>query len=513
MQKLPVALTSGTIPVVSYARASADLRRDEHSVEDQHRINHETARRNGWVVVAEFTDNDKSAAKMDVVRDDFELLLKVLKAGRLSDGTTVSGLVVVADDRLVRRPGDYERVVDAFTHRDGRVYADKRQIKDLYSEDVESMGLFGAVISKMEVRKMQRRMRTSHQSRAQRGVPSGGPRPFGWKDDRRTLDPAEADLVRKAARDFIGGRSVYSIVMEWQRLGVKTSLGNDWISRSLKVVLTNPRLCGWREIGGELVRGPDGNPVEGVWETIISPEEWQTIRDMFDGRKGHFVRRNGELGPAHSPDYRDARYLLVGILRCGKTGPDGVLCNTKLRVTGQTDVRQHAYACPSKSEGGCGGVSRRGDLVDEFISEALLASLEDKEMARRQGVRPQEWAGAKELNDAQERLKALSVQWNSGGMSNDLFFQLAGDLEKTIARLRGESKKHTATVERDAARQVIDVEDFRRRWYLPEEEGGMPLSTKRAYLREAFRAVIVYPGIKGSKVFNPDLLDPIWSEG
>jgi hypothetical protein len=43
---------------------------------------------------------------------------------------------------------------------------------------VESMGLFGAVISKMEVRKMQRRMRRSHRARAEEGRPSGGPRPF-----------------------------------------------------------------------------------------------------------------------------------------------------------------------------------------------------------------------------------------------------------------------------------------------------------------------------------------------
>ncbi|GII59270.1 hypothetical protein Pth03_76590 [Planotetraspora thailandica] len=54
---------SDLVPVVSYARISADIKGDEHGVQDQHKVNGETARRHGWTVVHEYTDNDKSAAK------------------------------------------------------------------------------------------------------------------------------------------------------------------------------------------------------------------------------------------------------------------------------------------------------------------------------------------------------------------------------------------------------------------------------------------------------------------
>ena len=67
-------------PVVSYARISSDLRGDEHGVQDQHKLNRETAARHGWAVVFEFTDNDKSAAKAGVFRDAFKAMLKALKA-------------------------------------------------------------------------------------------------------------------------------------------------------------------------------------------------------------------------------------------------------------------------------------------------------------------------------------------------------------------------------------------------------------------------------------------------
>ncbi|TDC10860.1 recombinase family protein [Nonomuraea longispora] len=369
------------VPVVSYARISADIRRDEHGVQDQHRLNRETAERHGWTVVHEYTDNDKSAAKADVVRDDFEAILRALRAGELPNGTAVQGVVIVAEDRLARRPGDYERFVEAITSQDGRVFADARGTKDLYSEDTESMGLFGAVISKMEVRKMQRRMRRSHRTRAEQGLPVGGTRPFGWKPDRLTLDPEEAPLVRQAVLDLIAGRSLHSITNQWRREGAKTSLGNEWTTPSLKLNVQNPRICGWREINGELVRDPAGNPVVGQWEPIVTPEQWMAVKNIFDARKGHYIHRDGRIGHILTPDFREPNYLLTGFLRCGRAKPDGSLCNTSLRVTHSKDCVQHIYICPGKTVGGCGGLGRRGDMVDLFISEAVLAKLEQVQLA------------------------------------------------------------------------------------------------------------------------------------
>ncbi|MEV5408628.1 recombinase family protein [Thermopolyspora sp. NPDC052614] len=506
MQNVP-ALTSGSLPVVSYARASADKRKDEHSVEDQHRFNRQTAARYDWVVVHEFTDNDKSAAKADVVRDEFEIMLKVLRAGRLADGTPVQGVVVTADDRLVRRPGDYERFVEAITYRDGRVYADKKTgQKDLYSEDVESMGLFGAVISKMEVRKMQRRMRDSHRSRALRGKPGGGPRPFGWNADG-TLNKAEADLLRKAAEDLLSGRSQNSIVSEWQRKGVETSRGNVWTVNSLKAALRAPRICGYREINGELIRGADGEPVVGQWEAIIKPSQWAAIRELYDGRKRNAPGRS--IDRPHSEDYRDPTYLLSGILRCGRAN-DGLPCNTALRAKPQRDATYHAYGCPSKSEGGCGGVHRRGDLVDLFISEAVLAKLEEAQFTARADAG--EWDKQSELDATTEQLEELKQKWISKQVTNDMFFALAPRLEREVNRLRGEKAKFEAAAAREQIKASTDVAEIRRRWFLPESEGGLPISIKRTYIRRALHAVIVYPAVRGSKRFDPDLLEPIWRE-
>ncbi|MGO8979940.1 MAG: recombinase family protein [Streptosporangiaceae bacterium] len=498
------------VPVVSYARISADLKRDEHGVQDQHKVNTETAARYGWRVVHEFTDNDKSAAKITVIRDAFEEMLRVVRVGKLADATIVQGVVVVAEDRLARRPGDYERFVDAITYRDGCVYADQRGPKDLYNPDVENMGLVGAAFAKREVQNIQRRMRRSHRARAEQGRPVGGPRPFGWHGDRVTLDPREADLLRQAAKEFLGGRSLHSIVTEWQRFGVKTSLGNDWTTRSLKVSLSSPRICGLREIGGELVRDSDGNPVRGQWATILPPEDWTAIRAIFDGRKGYFVGRDMKVGRPHPVDYRDPAYLLSGILRCGRPAPGGTLCNTPLRVNLKKGATHHAYTCLSKAEGGCGGVSRRGDLVDLYISEAVLAKLGEAQFTAPDDSA--EWPAYQELAEAMSRREKLIRRYAANDVSSEAFYRLLPLLEQAINHLRAETSKHQASVKLRQARAMTDVAEIRRRWFLAEQDGGLPISTKRTYVREALHAVIVHPAGKGRKDFDPDLLEPIWRE-
>ncbi|MFE7140884.1 recombinase family protein [Streptomyces sp. NPDC057644] len=487
------------IPVVSYARISADTARDGHGVEDQHKVNAETAARLGWTIVHRYTDNDLSAAKAAVVRPDFEAMVKALKAGHLPSGQPVRGVIVVADDRLTRRAGDYERFVDALTYEEGRLYADAKGSKNLYSEDVESMGLFGVVISKMEVRKMQRRARRSHRARAELGIPVGGKRPFGWKDDRLTLEPEEAAWLAKGAREVIAGKSMHSILREWREAGVRTINDKEWASRSLKLALWNPRLCGWRKHNGELVRDANGVPVVGRWEPIITPKEWMAIDALFSARVGPNVKSDGTV-----TDYRTPSYLLTGILRCGKPGADGQICNSPLRAAMRTDLSGgYLYQCPSKEMGGCGGTGRNGAKTDEFVTEAVLAKLEER--AARTAYADGRWAGEDELDRLTRKQRKLLQAWQEDQISDELFFPENQRMESRVKELRADRTRHVFNQQR-AAEVTGDV---RERW----NSGRLDLAQKRALIREALHAVIVLPvGGGGRRAFNPDLLVPKWRD-
>lgn len=486
------------VPVVAYARISADLAKDGHGVEDQHRVNGESAAAQGWKVVHRYTDNDLSAAKADLIRPEFEDMLKALKKGHLPDGQRVQGAVVLADDRLVRRVGDYERFVDALTYEEGRVYADAKGAKDLYNEDVESMGLFGVVISKAEVRKVKRRTRRSHRRRAEQGIPVGGKRPFGWKGDKLTLESDEARVLGQAARDVIAGKSLHSVQLEWREAGIRTINGNEWASRSLKLALWNPRLCGWRKHNGELVRDVNGLPVVGRWETILSPKEWMAIDALFSSRVGPNIKADGTV-----TDYRTPSYLLTGILRCGKPKPDGGICNAPLRVSARTNLSGgYLYQCPSRSMGGCGGTGRNGKLVDEYITEAVLAKLEER-AARRRESSDSSWGGEDELDRLTKKQRRMLKAWQDDELSDELFFPENHRMEVRIKELRKERTEFALRQQREAA----VTGDIRERWY----QGKLDMAQKRGLIREAMHAVIVHPvGGGGRRPFNPDLLVPKW---
>lgn len=499
-----MAVTSDDIPVISYARISSDGERDEHGVKDQHRVNHRTAKRLGFRVVAELTDNDRSASKAHVVREEFEIMLKALESGRFPDGTPVRGVVLLNEDRLARRAGDYERFVEALTAEDGRVYADERGLKDLYAEDVEGLGLIGVAFSKIESRKVRRRMKQFHRARAENGKPAGGTRPFGWAEDRLSLDPVEAPLLAKAAKEFAAGRSLNSIIREWQRTGVKTSLGNDWSSRSLRITLANARLCGWRMLHGEIVTDDKGASVVGSWQPIIDPETWMAIDAIVRTRKGRSVGPDGQPGVVLPVDFSEHRYLLSGIVRCGKEKADGSPCNGPLRARRfRGNEEMFHYVCQSRSQGGCAGICRHGPKTDQYVTEAVLAKLEEREA--RASV-TEVWAGAAELETVQGQLDDLGREWRAGGMSNEFFFANVRQLEKRLTELRADQGRYVAAT----TRRAVGVEDVRRRWYLPEEDGGLDVMQKRAYIREALHAVIVHPAGRGRAAYNPDLLQPIW---
>jgi hypothetical protein len=175
-----------------------------------------------------------------------------------------------------------------------------------------------------------------------------------------------------------------------------------------------------------------------------------------------------------------------------------------LRVNSHPHVKSHLYSCPAKSAGGCGGISRRGDCIDEFISEAVLAKLEERAMTARE-VEP--WAGEAELARQREKLSKLRARWEADEISDELFFSAVKPLEDRIRQLRAEQAKHALAAERLIQSAATDISSLRARWYKAEEDGGLPLSQKRAYLREALHAVIVHPAGGGRQAFNPDLLD------
>lgn len=456
----------------------------------------------GWTVVLELTDNDTSISKADVYREDFEKLIKALVTGKTADGKPVRGVIVAEQERIARRFSDWERFTDALTFAPGRVYAQKGSSRDPYSDGFMWEGAAGMVGAKSEPRKISERTTRSHRARAERGKSVGGNRPFGWLPDRRTLDKDESAHAAKIIRDFIAGKSIHSITRDLQERGVLTSLGNRWTTDSLRKYLGNPRVCGWRILHEQMVIGPDGEPVVGEWQPIVTPEEWLAVKAKLDRQKGQNVGPNGILGPT-AEDHGVFKYLLTGVARCGKPKPDGTLCLAKLRKNEQPSCKGHIYVCQSKGMGGCAGIGRNGIRLDAFVTEAVLAKLEKESL---EAAKAEPWGRDEEWERALAARADLMSAWNNGNgtIPNDTFFtHLLPGVEAQIRELRSDRERYMAAVaEADAA--PVNV---RQEW-----EDNEDISWRRSIIARAVSAVIVKPVPKGTKVWVPGSVDILWKQ-
>src|SRR5260221_532914 len=89
-----------------YCRLSRAIDGSTEKVEDQARICHEMCARLGWDVAEVYSDNSLSAWRKNRKRPRWDAMLEAVEAGQLD------ALAVYHGDRLIRHPGDLEKLID-----------------------------------------------------------------------------------------------------------------------------------------------------------------------------------------------------------------------------------------------------------------------------------------------------------------------------------------------------------------------------------------------------------------
>ncbi|MFJ9176724.1 recombinase family protein [Streptomyces sp. NPDC102360] len=436
----------------------------------------------GWEVAEVYEDNDLSAYQRRTVRPEFRRMLEDLKAGR------IDGVVAWDIDRFTRQPRELEAWIDEYEdaeRRERHLAFDSVSASDidLSTENGRFIARIKVTVADKSSADTSRRTKRKHLELAAQGRLPGGRAPYGWnRADRRTLVPEEAENLRKAVTDFLGGVRWASIAREWRDKGIRSHSGGHFDDSKIRRMLLNPRLCGYRMHQGELFLDEHGAPVVGDWEPVVTPDEWyllvEKVRKVSEGREAR--------------DHA-TKYLLSGIARCGR-------CGTKMRAfpsyrKSKTSSR-FRYACPGRNDGGCGGVARVGEPVDRLVRNAVFIS-SDKALTNVR-ERPPEWAGEEELASLERDMAEFKQAWQAKRLAAARYIALTEDLEKRIADLRRERALHRAEAATFAAGPV----DIRERW----EE--LTIEQQRAAVLKVFRAVVIKPSSNGP-VFDPADIEPV----
>jgi site-specific DNA recombinase len=206
-----------------YLRQSQDRSGKEEGIERQRARCLSLAKLRGWEVVEEYVDNDTSATKRRGPGTAWHKLVGDAEAGR------VDIIVAVDQDRLLRGLRDLVTLIDLglkVVTVDGEI--------DLASADGEFRATMAAGLARFEGRRKAERMRRANEQRRDKGVPTSGRVPYGYKwipsaERERRRDPAayeldgeRAEVVRDIYKAALGGVPIRSIARDLTLAGHRT---------------------------------------------------------------------------------------------------------------------------------------------------------------------------------------------------------------------------------------------------------------------------------------------------
>lgn len=475
------------VPVGVYLRISEDPGGDAKGVARQREDCTALARVRRWEPVI-YEDNDRSAFRREVVRERFERMLTDLRAGQ------IRGIVGYNLDRVFRQPRDLERAIDIYEANPGLIFATLEGDINLSTADGRTMARVLVAFANKASADTGRRVKRKQLQLAREGaLVHCGRIPFGWQADGKSADPAAKAEILKAHERLLAGDKLVRIRDDWlardivprdpkgQRHG-KDKAAQTLAHSTVRRVLTNPALAGFKEYRGEILLDESGTPIRGAWDHICTPEALEAVRGVLDARQ-------------RSWQPSGLTYLLSGIARCGK-------CTQPMRgqfVKGRGGSRRAVYACDSgASRKGCGGVARVATPVDELVIELVL-----EDQARQSALadcEPVPWNGEAELGEVMADINELTEAVKARSISMSTMLAVLPDLERRRDALLRERR---AAMAARAQSTVITVGSR-------EEFDAQSLDRQRALILKSIEAVVIHPAGKGQRVFNPKLIEPIW---
>lgn len=464
-------------------RISDDRIGDAKGVQRQRKDCQAKARERGWTVVDVYEENDTSAYRrravtlpdgsrqLRVVRPEYRRLLADLGSGRLD------GFVAYDLDRVARDPRDLEDLIDVVEAKRLAVAVVTGEV-DLSSDAGIFMARTMVNVANKSSRDTARRVRRKLEENAIEGRNHGGSRPFGWKVDRVTLEPAEAAAVRKAAALLLAGNSVRAIVRALSEDGSVNTAGTPWRDVTLRGTLLRPRNAGLRVHQGNVIG-------EGQWEPILDRDTWERVRVtlMDPGRRT-------------TPGASGRKHLLSGLLHCG-------VCGEPCRVAKgkpYKGVSRDIYRCSVSS---C--VSRDRERVDELVRGLIVERLgrPDAVDLFRVVDDGQGAARAAQLRALRGRLEVAAADYADGLLESEQLRTITARLRPQIDALEAQQPRDTAGAA--AARALAEAVDAAATW------DALDVSVRRRIVDELLFARLLTA--RRGPTFDPQTVEITWKDG
>jgi site-specific DNA recombinase len=382
-------------------------------------------------------------------------------------------------DRLSRNRPDFTRVLD-MCDSGGVQLASVTESLDTSTPTGEAMRDIIAIFARMESRNISVRVARARLEAAMAGRPvPGGARPYGYADDKVTIVPAEADVLREAARRVVRGESLRSIARDFNARGLRPVAAPKFSARNLGKLLVNPRYVGRAVYKGVEV-------ADGQWPPILTVATHEQLKATLSN-----PARRTQAG-------RPSVHLLVGgILRCAV---DGAALGARAPDKG---VRRY----------GCQGGDREAGRVhlviaaaplERFVESAVLHALDGPKLGEFLKLRASN--GDRELADQlvadERRFTELATMYAAGEIDKPEWLAARDVLQRRIRSARERlARRAEAAILGDVGTEPGALAAAWQRWTLEQ---------RRDVLRLVLEAVIVSPATRRGPGFDERRVELRW---
>ncbi|GAA1053973.1 recombinase family protein [Dietzia natronolimnaea] len=425
------------IRVACYFRISEDPKRTGLGVARQRDDCLKLCERNGFEIVAEYTDNDRSAFKDNARRPGYDQLLDDIRHRR------IDAVVAYKDDRLGRRLRTLIDLYDLLLEHGVVVHLVSGTV-DLRTSQGIAMAQMAAVMAENYVRSARENNLRARRQIAEAGKRHCSVRPYGWEPGGMKIRSDEAEVVREIVRRVIFGETPTSIALSLNERDIPTVRGARWTGIGVRKCAARASNAAIREHNGKMY-------YNGVWEPIITQDEYAQVQTVLNREAKRFARGTGR------------KYLLTGLVFCGE-------CGNRLSATVGSGGRKPAYRChKARSDDntiiGCGGVSRNIAALELLVQKAVLARLNSSELLDALTTRKNADMAAGELlakrDEQAARVDQLVTDYATGVLSADQFRQAKQVAEQRLGELNQQVSRLTA----NTALAKIDLgADLEKAW-------------------------------------------------
>ena len=455
-------------PAILYAaKSTADK---NGSIPEQLRQGAAEAEADGYTIVGQFKDEDKSAYSGSRGGD---LVRAKQMAEEMAEQHGECAVFIQHSDRLARGDGKVAAHLVEYA-----LWAIKAGVRIVSLQDPETFqqdDLIYAVLTGKrnhdDSRRKSQATRSGIAKKAREGyAPAGGRRRFGyrWSKETRGLMvpiPEEALIVERRVFDAtLGGMTAVGIANELEADGIKTVAGGRWHAGTVSKMLRNAFYKG--------VVVYDGEEYPGKHEAIVDPAKWDAVAELLGSR--------ASLGRPRRPKNQGAgggggrvlglHLFRKGMLRC-VCGGAMLVRSDRRKLADGTEALYETYLCENhrRDAASCPVGPIRRDHIDPQVFRYFERVGVDIDATRRELALAQESRTAevtalqlqarREAQTAEERLTRVKRDYLEGRITAEDWSGFRDDLTADVEATQAKAARfdeQAATVE--GAASVAELE-------------------------------------------------------